>query len=110
MRDLTLSHERERWTVKLDVRDLGGHLDTTLRGWSATLASTVKVVMSRLVLISLLQLDFHGRLRSFGLCLFLLLSMVLRPLCWPSVVCVSCALLFQGLSGLVVSLWPQLVR
>ena len=28
----------ERWTVKLDVRDLGGHLDTTYRVWSCTLA------------------------------------------------------------------------
>ena len=41
MRDWVLSHEGERWTVKLDVRDLGGHLDTTFRGWSATLASRV---------------------------------------------------------------------
>ena len=30
--------------MKLDVRDLGGHLDTTFRGSSATLASGMKVV------------------------------------------------------------------
>ena len=35
MKDWVLSHQGEKWTVKLDVRDLGGHLDTTCRGWSA---------------------------------------------------------------------------
>ena len=63
MCDWILSHEGDQWTVKLDVRDFGGQLDTTLRSWSATLASRVKVVISRLVLISVLPLDFYGRLR-----------------------------------------------
>ena len=36
---------------QVDVRDLGGHLDTTFRGWSATLAARVRLVISRLVLI-----------------------------------------------------------
>ena len=30
MRDWVVTEERDRWTVKLDVRDLGWHLDTTL--------------------------------------------------------------------------------
>ena len=30
-----------------DVRDLGGHLDTTFRGWSSTLAARVRLVLSR---------------------------------------------------------------
>ena len=47
----------------MDVRDLGGHLDTTFHGWSSTLASRVRLVISRLVLVSALPLDFHGRLR-----------------------------------------------
>ena len=34
----------EKWIVKLDVRDLGGHLDTTFRGWSAALAARVRLV------------------------------------------------------------------
>ena len=38
MRGWVLSDEGHRWTVKLDVRDLGGHLDTTLREWSSTLS------------------------------------------------------------------------
>ena len=31
-----LSHEGDKWSVKYDVRDVGGHLDTTFRGWSST--------------------------------------------------------------------------
>ena len=37
MREWVVSDEGHRWTVKLDVRDLGGHLNTTFRGWSSTL-------------------------------------------------------------------------
>ena len=34
MRGLVVSEEEgNRWSVKLDVRDLGCHLDTTFRGW-----------------------------------------------------------------------------
>ena len=61
MRGWVLSDEGHKWTVKLDVRDLGGHLDTTLRGWSATLS--LCLVISRLDLIFALPLDFHGRVR-----------------------------------------------
>ena len=31
MKDWVIFDQDERWTVKLDVRDLGGHLDTTYR-------------------------------------------------------------------------------
>ena len=51
MKDWVLSQGRDRWSVKFDVRDLGGHLDTTFRGWSATLAARVRLVIARLVLI-----------------------------------------------------------
>ena len=53
----------DAWSVKLDVRDLVGHLDTTFRGWSATLAAIVRLVISRLVVVAVLRLEFHGRLR-----------------------------------------------
>ena len=53
----------DQWSVKFDVRDLGGYLDTTLRGWSSTLAARVRLVISRLVLVFILPLDFHGRVR-----------------------------------------------
>ena len=32
--------------MKLDVRDLGGYLDTAFRGWSATLAARVRLVIA----------------------------------------------------------------
>ena len=38
-------------------------MDTTFRGWSATLASRVRLVIARLVLIFALLLVFHGRVR-----------------------------------------------
>ena len=63
MKDWVLSFEGDWWSVKFDVRDLGGHLDTTFRGWSSTLAARVRLVISRLVLIFVLPLDFHGRIR-----------------------------------------------
>ena len=63
MRDWVLSQEGDQWSVKFDVRDLGGHLDTTFRGWSSTLAGRVRMVISRLVLVFALPLDFYGRVR-----------------------------------------------
>ena len=63
MKDWVLSQDGDRWTVRIDVRDLGGHLDTTLRGWSSTLAARVRLVISRLALVFILPLDFHGRVR-----------------------------------------------
>ena len=58
-----LSQEGDKWSVKFDVRDLGGHLDTTSRGLSSTLAAWVRLVISRVVLNFALPLDFHGRVR-----------------------------------------------
>ena len=49
--------------LKRDVRVLGGHLDTTLRGWSYTLSLRVRLVISRLDLIFAFPLDFFGRVR-----------------------------------------------
>ena len=63
MKGWVLSHEGNQWSVKFDVRDLGGHLDTTFCGWSSTLAARVRLVISRLVLIFVLPLDFNSRVR-----------------------------------------------
>ena len=63
MRGWVVSDEGDRWTVKLDVRDLGGHLDTTFRGWSSTLATRVRVAISRLVLFFCFASSFSW---SFG--------------------------------------------
>ena len=62
MRDWVVTDEGDRWTVKLDVRDLGGHLDTTFRVWSSTLAKRVRVVLARLLVVFALPFHFHGRL------------------------------------------------
>ena len=63
MKEWVLSQDGDQWSVKFDVRDLEGHLDATFRGWSSTLAAGVRLVISRLVLIFALPLDFHGRVR-----------------------------------------------
>ena len=53
-----VTDESDMWSVKPDVRDLGRHLDTTFRCWSATLAARVRLVIARLFCVFLL--DFHG--------------------------------------------------
>ena len=63
MKDWVLSQKSDKWSVKFDVRNLGGQLDTAFHGWSATLASRVRLIVARLVLIFALLLDFHGRVR-----------------------------------------------
>ena len=50
MKDWVLSQEGDRWSVRFDVRDLGGHLP-----------ARVRLVIARLVLIFVFPLDFHGR-------------------------------------------------
>ena len=87
------------------VADLGGHLDTTFRGWSATLAARVSLVISRLVLIFALHLDFHGRVRVVrSMCLPAALH-GLKPLCLLLIAQGSFGPLFVGWCGHVVSLW-----
>ena len=89
MKDWVLSEEGDRWFVKFDARDLGGRLDTTFRGWSATLAPKVRLVVARLVLIFALPLTSMIGSGSSDLCTFLLLFMVLKLLCWLVRVCES---------------------
>ena len=45
MKNCLISDGGDRWSVKLDVRDLGGHLDVTYRSWGCTLAARVKAVL-----------------------------------------------------------------
>ena len=106
MKDWVLSDSGDQWSVKFDVRDLGGHLDTTFRGWSSTLAVRVRLVISRLVLIFILPLDFHGRVRVVrSMYLACLLCMVLNLLCWLLTVCGSFGPLSAEWSGHNVNLW-----
>ena len=53
----------DTWTVKLDVRDLGGHLDLAFRGRATTLCRRIDGVVCRAPVVHALPLDFGGRLR-----------------------------------------------
>ena len=63
MRNWLISDGGDRWSVKLDVRDLGGHLDVTYRSWECTLAARVREVLRVVWLVSALPLDYEGKLR-----------------------------------------------
>ena len=63
MRNWLISDGCDRWSVKLDVRDLGGHLDATYRSWWCTLAARVREVLRVVWLVSALPLDYEGKLR-----------------------------------------------
>ena len=108
MKGWLLSQEGDQWSVRFDVRDLGGHLDTTFRGWSSTLAARVRLVLSRLVLILPSLWIFMVGSVWLGLCIFLPHFMVLRHLFLPLIACVSFVLPSVGLFGLVVNLWLML--
>ena len=53
----------DSWTVKLDVGDLGGHLDLTFRGRDTALCRRIDGVVCRSPVVHALPLDFCGRLR-----------------------------------------------
>ena len=63
MKGWVVSDAGDRWTVKLDVRDLGGHLYSTLRARAATLGYRISAAVPRVHSVAVLPLDFCGRLR-----------------------------------------------
>ena len=56
-----VSDAGDKCSVKLDIRDLCGHLDSTLRARAVTLGYRISVTVPRAVAV--LPLDFCGRLR-----------------------------------------------
>ena len=55
------------WAVKLDVRDLGGHLDVTLRAVAGTLTNRIKIATTQVPAVGALSLGFQrmlGMVRS----------------------------------------------
>ena len=51
MKRWVISGEDEHWKVELDIRDLGGHLDTTLRGRAGTMSGRIwKEMFNKLLL------------------------------------------------------------
>ena len=62
MRSWVLSDVEERWTVKVDVWDLGGHVDTSLRGWAASLSARVGVAAKDVEAVAVLPGGFGAKL------------------------------------------------
>ena len=58
MRDRILSESGDKWSVKLDTRYLGGHLDTTFRRRNATLAGRVLGLLAAVLVVIALPLGF----------------------------------------------------
>ena len=63
MKGWLVSDTGDKWSVKLDVRDLGGHLDSTLRARATTLGYRIAAVVPRVPSVSVFPLDFCGKLR-----------------------------------------------
>ena len=63
VKDWVLSDSGDRWSVKLDVPDLGGHLDTTLRHRASTLTGRVSGLLGAVLVVMALPLGFPGKLR-----------------------------------------------
>ena len=97
-----------RWSVKLDVRDLGGHLDTTYRRPAATLVCRVLVLLSCILVVLALPLDFTGRLGVLRTKFCLVLCAVLRLLLFPLGCSRSLGLLSSRLFGIGKCLWLML--
>ena len=105
MREWVVIDEGDRWSVKLDVRDLGRHLDSTFRGLLGFVLSFFGWFLSLLS-----RWTFMGGSGLHGPCFSLVLCVVLRLLFLLKLVYVSCGLLLSGLYGPVVSLLQVLVR
>ena len=60
-----VSDAGDRWTVKLDVRDLCGHLDPTFRAAATTLGCRIATAVHRVLSVAVLPLDFCGKRRIF---------------------------------------------
>ena len=55
-----VSDAGDKWTVKLDVRDLGGHLDSTERARATTLDYRIAAVVPKVPSVSVIPLGFCG--------------------------------------------------
>ena len=63
MKCWVVSDAGDKWSVRLDVRDLGGHLDSTFRARAVTLGFRMAAAIPRVRAVAVLPLDFVGRLR-----------------------------------------------
>ena len=86
MKDWVIFDQDERWSVKLDVRDLGGHLDTTYRPGVAPLLLGFLLFFGLFGWSLLYRLAIMVSFVFCVLCLSLLLYMVLKLLIFLRVV------------------------
>ena len=68
------------WTAKFDVRDLGGHMDTSLRGWVTILTSRVAAAEKDVEAVAVLPGGFGAKLGMSGPSFFQLPFMVVKLL------------------------------
>ena len=106
MRGWVVSDEGHRWSVKLDVRDLGGHLDTTFMVGPLPWLLGCALSLFGWFLSMLSRWTFMGYSGFSGPCLFQVLYMA-SFLAGASMRKLKAAIL--GLFGLVGSLLPVLV-
>ena len=62
MKEWVLSEAGDKWSIKLDTRDLGGHLDTSHRRRNSTLAGRVVGLLAAVLVVMALPLGFVGKL------------------------------------------------
>ena len=99
----------EKWSVGLDVRDLGRHLDSTFSARAATLGHRISAAVPRVHSVAVLPLDFCGFFAFYERCICLLRSIILKPLLSLFLVCVGLGLLLVRLLFLVVCVCPGAV-
>ena len=64
MKDWVLYDAMDKWTVRLDVRDLEGHLGSIHRRRATTLVARVLGLLGAILVVMALPLDFAGKLRA----------------------------------------------
>ena len=63
MKCWAVSDAGDKWSVRLDIQDLGGHLDSTFRARAVTLGFRMSAAIPRVRAVAVLPLDFVGKLR-----------------------------------------------
>ena len=66
MKCWVVSDAGDKWSVRLDVRDLGGHLDCTFRARAVTFGSRMAAAIHRVRAVAVLPLEFVGGLLVLG--------------------------------------------
>ena len=88
------------WAVKLDVRDLGGHLDVTLRAVAGTLTNRVIIATTQVLAVGALPWGFNACLDWCDQSICLVVFMVVKVLLYLSLLLVLFVLRLPELFGL----------